>query len=120
MPQNANIFPPGPALAFVVVDGIPSQGKLVQIGSRNLPAADAIPGESTVTDSMVAASNAQAVQSSGEGGLLSAAAVNGLGGEAFNTTSAAGKNDTTLDNEGRGFFDPRMEFEVDYNDDQWW
>lgn len=28
MPPNANIFQPGPAMIFLVVDGIPSQGKV--------------------------------------------------------------------------------------------
>ncbi|WVQ72346.1 hypothetical protein IAR50_001897 [Cryptococcus sp. DSM 104548] len=33
MPPNANIFPPGPAMIFLVVDGIPSTGKFVMVGS---------------------------------------------------------------------------------------
>lgn len=33
MPPNANIFQPGPAYVFLVVDGIPSQGQIIMIGS---------------------------------------------------------------------------------------
>jgi hypothetical protein len=33
MPPNANIFQPGPAYIFLVVDGIPAQGEMVMIGS---------------------------------------------------------------------------------------
>ncbi|SJX60989.1 Glyoxaloxidase 2 [Sporisorium reilianum f. sp. reilianum] len=52
LPPNPNLFAPGPALAFVVVDGVPSQGKMVIVGNgqigkqpvaaeTNLPAAAA-------------------------------------------------------------------------------
>jgi len=40
-PTNANIFVPGPALFFCVVDGIPSLGKFIQVGDlsgKPLPA----------------------------------------------------------------------------------
>lgn len=33
MPPNANLFQPGPAYVFLVVDGIPAQGEMVMIGS---------------------------------------------------------------------------------------
>ncbi|KAF7332132.1 hypothetical protein MKEN_00094200 [Mycena kentingensis (nom. inval.)] len=36
MPPNPNIFQPGPALLFVVVNGIPSNGSYVIIGSGNI------------------------------------------------------------------------------------
>jgi hypothetical protein len=36
MPPNANIFQPGPAYIFLVVDGIPSQGEMIMIGSGNI------------------------------------------------------------------------------------
>ncbi|KAF7301375.1 hypothetical protein MIND_00702700 [Mycena indigotica] len=38
MPPNANIFQPGPALVFVVVNGIPSNGTFVIIGTGNIEA----------------------------------------------------------------------------------
>ncbi|KAJ7503500.1 copper radical oxidase variant A [Mycena galericulata] len=44
MPPNPNIFQPGPALLFVVIDGIPSNGTHVLIGSGSVesqPTADA-------------------------------------------------------------------------------
>lgn len=36
MPSNPNLFPPGPALAFVVVNGVPSQGKFVTVGNSQI------------------------------------------------------------------------------------
>jgi len=36
MPPNANLFQPGPAYIFLVVDGIPSQGEIIMIGSGNI------------------------------------------------------------------------------------
>ena len=36
MPPNANIFQPGPAMIFLVVDGIPSEGQMITIGSGSI------------------------------------------------------------------------------------
>lgn len=36
MPANPALFAPGPALAFVVVDGVPSMGKFVTIGNGQI------------------------------------------------------------------------------------
>lgn len=36
MPPNANIFQPGPAMAFLVVNGVPSNGQHVMIGTGQL------------------------------------------------------------------------------------
>jgi hypothetical protein len=36
MPPNANIFQPGPAFVFVTVNGIPSNGAYVIVGSGNI------------------------------------------------------------------------------------
>jgi hypothetical protein len=36
MPPNANIFQPGPAMIFLVVDGIPSTGQMIMIGSGKM------------------------------------------------------------------------------------
>lgn len=53
MPPCVACFPPGPAMMFVVVDGVPSIGVMVMIGNGQLglqptaPAAD-LPG--TITD----------------------------------------------------------------------
>ncbi|KAK0548933.1 hypothetical protein OC845_003344 [Tilletia horrida] len=43
MPQNPNLFAPGPAQLFVDVDGIPSYGQLVQVGWPNANFAQAVP-----------------------------------------------------------------------------
>jgi hypothetical protein len=36
MPPNSNIFQPGPALLFVTINGIPSNGTFVTVGSGNI------------------------------------------------------------------------------------
>lgn len=36
LPPNAAVFPPGPALVFVVVDGVPSVGQTIMIGSGKI------------------------------------------------------------------------------------
>ncbi|KAH7099926.1 DUF1929-domain-containing protein [Auriculariales sp. MPI-PUGE-AT-0066] len=36
LPANPNLFTPGPALFFVVVDGVPSIGKTVSVGTGNI------------------------------------------------------------------------------------
>lgn len=36
MPPNSNIFQPGPAMVFLVVDGIPSTGQMIMIGSGTI------------------------------------------------------------------------------------
>lgn len=35
-PPNAAVFQPGPALLFVVVDGVPSIGKQIMVGSGEI------------------------------------------------------------------------------------
>ncbi|PWZ00931.1 Glyoxaloxidase 2 [Testicularia cyperi] len=55
LPTNANLFAPGPALAFVVVDGVASQGKMVmvgngQIGKQPINAETKLPNASTRRD----------------------------------------------------------------------
>ncbi|KAH8823555.1 copper radical oxidase variant A [Flagelloscypha sp. PMI_526] len=51
MPPNANIFQPGPALFFVVVNGVPSVGKMVIIGNGQIKAQD-LGAESTLPASV--------------------------------------------------------------------
>lgn len=38
LPDNRNLFAPGPALAFLEINGVPSKGRFVQIGPRQIPA----------------------------------------------------------------------------------
>lgn len=38
LPPNPALFAPGPALAFVVVNGVPSQGKFVMVGNGKIGA----------------------------------------------------------------------------------
>ena len=39
-PPNGNVYPPGPGWLHVVVDGIPSKGMKVMVGSGKGPAVD--------------------------------------------------------------------------------
>lgn len=78
MPPNANIFQPGPAMIFLVVDGIPSQGKMIMVGSGKieaqpisevaiLPETSVIPAQtaSSSSDSAVGTSTASSGSSKG-------------------------------------------------------
>jgi hypothetical protein len=53
MPPNANIFQPGPAMIFLVENGVPSMGKLLTIGSgaietQSILAASVLPGSAVI------------------------------------------------------------------------
>ncbi len=39
-PPNGNIYPPGPGWLYIIVNGVPSEGKKVMIGSGNGPPVD--------------------------------------------------------------------------------
>ncbi|WVQ64379.1 uncharacterized protein L199_002544 [Kwoniella botswanensis] len=54
MPPNSNVFQPGPAMIFLTVDGVASQGKMIMIGSGQIEtqpvsAASVLPESSTTT-----------------------------------------------------------------------
>jgi len=60
MPQNPNLFAPGPALLFVDVNGIPSYGKLVQVGWPSLNFQQTVPyafPNNTALSQLAAATN---------------------------------------------------------------
>jgi hypothetical protein len=68
MPPNANIFQPGPAMAFLVVDGIPSTGQMIMVGSGSiaqqaLGAASVLP-PSTVLVAHKASNGSEVVEAS--------------------------------------------------------
>lgn len=78
MPPNANIFQPGPAMIFLVVDGIPSQGKIIMVGSgkietqsisevATLPATSVIPAQTNSSSSDNAAGTSTASSGSSQG-----------------------------------------------------
>ncbi|RSH89553.1 hypothetical protein EHS25_002104 [Saitozyma podzolica] len=76
MPPNANIFQPGPAMIFLVVDGVPSTGQLLTIGSgaietQTMNAASVLPQSSVVV--APSSSNTTASASTVSGTALSAA-----------------------------------------------
>ncbi|ORX34898.1 glyoxal oxidase N-terminus-domain-containing protein [Kockovaella imperatae] len=55
MPSNANIFQPGPALIFLVVDGVPSIGQFITVGSgaietQEVLAASVLPQSSVIIE----------------------------------------------------------------------
>ncbi|SPO24968.1 Glyoxaloxidase 2 [Ustilago trichophora] len=67
LPPNPNLFAPGPALAFVVVDGVPSQGKMVMVGNGQIgkqPVAEEtrLPAASGRRDEIFEARNASEVE----------------------------------------------------------
>ena len=83
MPPNANLFQPGPAYIFLVVDGIPSQGEIIMIGSGNieeqtllaktvLPQSQVIVGDKTSE----ASSNSSSTDTAASGSAVNAAAKN--------------------------------------------
>ena len=87
MPPNANLFQPGPAYIFLVVDGIPSQGEIIMIGSGNieeqtllaktvLPQSQVIVGDKTSEASSNSSSTDTAASGSGSGSAVNAAAKN--------------------------------------------
>ena len=39
-PPDGNIYPPGPGWIFLVVNGVPSQGKMVMVGEGQGPPLD--------------------------------------------------------------------------------
>ncbi|TFK26100.1 copper radical oxidase [Coprinopsis marcescibilis] len=80
MPPNAALFPPGPALVFVVVDGVPSVGKMIMVGSGQI-------GEQPV---------AQAAR------LTAATVVPAEGGNGSNNGSNNGGNNGNGGNKGNG------------------
>ncbi|WWC85422.1 uncharacterized protein L201_000285 [Kwoniella dendrophila CBS 6074] len=62
MPPNANIFQPGPAMIFLTVDGVASQGKLITIGSGQIEKqpilkASVLPASSTTSSKVESSSS---------------------------------------------------------------
>lgn len=39
-PPDAKVFPPGPGWVFLIIDGIPSEGKMVMVGNGQGPPVD--------------------------------------------------------------------------------
>lgn len=39
-PPHGNIYPPGPAWLYIIVDGIPSEGRKVMVGNGDGPPVD--------------------------------------------------------------------------------
>lgn len=66
LPNNPNLFAPGPALIFLVVDGIPSQGVFAHIGPKGTPAA--VANSMSEFENLQQVSDEPAVVSTGEGG----------------------------------------------------
>ncbi|EIW67797.1 hypothetical protein TREMEDRAFT_39940 [Tremella mesenterica DSM 1558] len=74
MPPNANLFQPGPVLIFLVVDGIPSVGSIIMVGSGQietqpiLPVAE-LPQSQVVIPDTSSTSNNSSDGSTSTGGL---------------------------------------------------
>lgn len=70
MPPNAALFTPGPAMLFLVVDGVPSHGKYVMVGSGQIgtqPTAEAatLPTSGTKATETASASTESAAAATG-------------------------------------------------------
>ena len=70
MPPNAALFPPGPAMLFLVLDGVPSWGQYVIVGSGNIgtqptAAAQALPESSTLVSASAASASAAEASKTG-------------------------------------------------------
>ena len=69
MPTNANVFQPGPAMIFLVEDGIPSIGEFITVGSGNIEtqtinAATVLPQSAIIVDTPSPSASASASASS--------------------------------------------------------
>ncbi|WWD22747.1 hypothetical protein CI109_107240 [Kwoniella shandongensis] len=69
MPPNSNVFQPGPAMIFLVVDGVPSEGKMImigsgQIGTQPISAAAVLPESVVVTSDSSSSSSSSSAASS--------------------------------------------------------
>ncbi|WRT63285.1 uncharacterized protein IL334_000189 [Kwoniella shivajii] len=76
MPPNSNIFQPGPAMIFLTVDGVASQGKMIMIGSgqietQPISAATVLPASSTVSPQSSSSSSSQDSSNSTESSVSS-------------------------------------------------
>jgi len=86
MPPNANLFQPGPAYIFLVVDGIPSQGEIVMIGSGNIEEQSLL-AKTVLPQSQVIVGDKTAEASSNTSSTDTAAS-----GSSTSTVNAAAKN----------------------------
>jgi hypothetical protein len=104
MPPNANIFQPGPAYIFLVVDGIPAQGEMVMIGSGAietqtllaktvLPQSQVIVGDKT---SSVATNNTSPETGSDTSSSSSSTGLNAAKNSAFATLASPSALQTLL------------------------
>ena len=91
MPANSNLFQPGPALIFLVINGVPSIGQFITVGSgaietQQMFAASVLPESSIIVDgqsnstgqSMTAAAGPTGGASTGQTALKQGSAPAGL------------------------------------------
>lgn len=83
MPTNVNLFPPGPALLFITIDGIPSPGKYIQIGQQAF-------GGTIPYDYAGNAGSAPTLPSSVTNAKFSSAATSSSSGSSFGTGAIIG------------------------------
>lgn len=93
MPPNAALFPPGPAMLFLVLDGVPSWGEYVIVGSGNIgtqptAAAETLPDSSTLVSASAVAASAAAA-SAASASKTSTAGTTGSTAVSQNATSGA-------------------------------
>ncbi|CAE6410335.1 unnamed protein product [Rhizoctonia solani] len=67
MPPNANIMTPGPALIFVVVNGVPSMGQHVMVGSGKIEKQTILPVQELPASTVETATGTHAAPTGGSG-----------------------------------------------------
>jgi len=89
LPTNPAIFPPGPALVFLVTDGVPSMGQMVMIGNGQIGTQPTSNAQKLPASSGLASTNPPKTSGSGNGNGNGNGGGNGKGGNSG--SGAAGK-----------------------------
>lgn len=78
MPSNANVFAPGPAMLFITVNGVPSVGQWINVGSGRIETQPLL-AESTLPDSYIPASQDNSTTGGNGGSNAAVRGADGLG-----------------------------------------
>lgn len=89
LPPNANLFAPGPAVIHIVVNGVPSVGKMIMIGSGKIETQQLLPVVGVPTSGVEASPTTSSVSSAGTG---TPGAKNQTGGAGRNMATESVRN----------------------------
>ncbi|KAK4686476.1 hypothetical protein P7C73_g3648, partial [Tremellales sp. Uapishka_1] len=95
MPPNANVFQPGPAMIYLVVDGIPSQGEMLLIGSGQIETQPLLAAATLPTSQLIQASNGTSDSSTGGGNITTSSSSTSAGSDAAKS-GALSRVDATM------------------------